>query len=166
MRGTTLTLTELIYRSIVMGAAATALLDLWAILLNRLFGFPLPNWAMVGRWVAHLPAGQFAHEDIGKAAPAGNELAIGWVFHYVVGIAFALATLMIGGAGWAGNPTLPLPLIVGIVTVGCGWFILQPCMGAGIAASRRPHAGRTRLLNVVGHIVFGSGLWFAALAMR
>ncbi len=64
------------------------------------------------------------------------------------------------------NPTLLLPLVVGLVTVGCGWFILQPGLGNGIAASRRPDATRIRLLNIAGHIVFGFGLWLAAVAIK
>jgi Protein of unknown function (DUF2938) len=159
-------ITDFFFRAIVMGVAATALLDLWALLLNRLFGFALPNWAMIGRWVAHLPSGQIMHEDISRAAPAANELTIGWVFHYAVGVLFAMTTLVLGGAAWAETPTWPLPLIVGIVTVGCGWFILQPALGAGIAASRKPDANRIRALNIAGHIVFGLGLWLAAMAVR
>jgi hypothetical protein len=161
-----MSLFDLVWRSIVMGVAATALLDLWAILLNRLFGFGLPNWAMVGRWAAGLSGGKFVHEDIGKAAPVANELGIGWLFHYAVGVVFAMATLVIGGAGWAKNPTLLLPLVVGLVTVGCGWFILQPGLGNGVAASRKPDANRIRLLNIAGHVVFGLGMWLAALAIR
>jgi hypothetical protein len=161
-----MTLADVLFRSLAMGAAATALLDLWALLLNRLFGFGLPNWALVGRWVAHLPSGQVMHEDIGRASPVANERAIGWIFHYGVGVAFALATVLIGGAAWAQAPTLPLPLFVGIVTVGFGWFVLQPALGAGIAAFRKPDANRIRLLNIAGHIVFGLGLWLCALAIR
>jgi Protein of unknown function (DUF2938) len=160
-----MTLTDFLFRSFVMGMAATALLDCWALLLNHLFGFGLPNWAMVGRWVAHLPAGKIRHDDISLASPVANEPTIGWIFHYAVGIVFAMATLVLGGAVWTKSPTLALPLIVGIVTVGCGWFILQPALGAGIAASRKPDASRIRLLNIAGHIVFGLGLWLAALAM-
>ena len=161
-----MTLADLLYRSLIIGASATALLDLWQIALNRLFGFGLPNWALVGRWVGHLPGGTFAHDDIGQSAPVSAEPAIGWVFHYAVGIAFALATLLIGGAAWVKNPTLLLPLVVGLVTVGCGWFILQPCLGAGIAASCKPDANRIRLLNIAGHVVFGFGLWLAAFAIK
>jgi Protein of unknown function (DUF2938) len=160
-----MTFTDFLFRSIVMGIAATALLDLWALLLNRLFGFGLPNWAMVGRWLSHLQRGQFAHDDIGKVPPVSSELMIGWIFHYAVGIAFAAATLAIGGGAWARSPTLPLPMIVGLVTVGFGWFVLQPALGAGIAASRKPDAARIRMLNVIGHGVFGLGLWLAALAL-
>ena len=157
---------EFIWRSVVLGVAATALLDLWALFLQRAFGIPPANWAMVGRWVGHLPEGRLVHDDIGKAASVANELAIGWIFHYAVGIAFAAALLAVWGLGWARMPTLVPALIVGYVTIGCGWFILQPGMGAGIAASKRPNAMQIRLLNVLGHTVFGLGLYGAGLLLR
>jgi hypothetical protein len=157
---------EFLWRSIVLGVAATALLDLWALFLNRAFGIAPPNWAMVGRWVGHLPAGTLVHEDIGKASPVPNELAIGWAFHYLVGIVFAAALLAIWGLGWARSPTFIPALIVGWVTIGCGWFILQPAMGAGVAAMKRPNAMQIRALNILGHTVFALGLYGAALLIR
>jgi hypothetical protein len=39
-------------------------------------------------------------------------------------------------------------------------------MGAGVAASRKPDANRIRILNILAHIVFGLGLWLAAMALR
>ncbi len=157
---------EFLWRSVVLGVAATALLDVWALFLSKAFGIAPPNWAMVGRWVGHLRQGTFVHEDIGRAAPVPNELAIGWVFHYAVGIAFAVALLAVWGLGWARNPTFIPALIVGYVTIGCGWFILQPGMGAGIAAMKRPNAMQIRALNILGHTVFALGLYGAALLVR
>lgn len=157
---------KMIFMTIGMGVGATALLDLWAMALNRIFGFPLPNWAMVGRWVLHLPRGRFVHDSIAEAEPFPNELTVGWVFHYAVGILFAAAVLAIGGMAWANSPTWPIPMFVGLITVGAGWFILQPGMGAGMAASKRPDANRVRMLNVISHIVFGLGLWWSALLLN
>ena len=57
-------------------------------------------------------------------------------------------------------------MLVGFVTIGTGWFILQPAMGGGIAASKRPNANQIRLMSVAGHIVFGLGLYFSALLIR
>lgn len=152
--------------ALVMGVGATVLLDLWALLLNRVFGFGLPNWALAGRWFAHLPSGRFLHADIAASPPVANELKIGWIAHYAVGVLFAAITVLIGGKAWAMMPTWPLPIAVGLITVGCGWFILQPGMGAGIAASKRPDRARVRVLNILGHTVFGLGLWWVALLMR
>lgn len=157
---------EFIVRSVLIGAGATLLLDIWAQLLKRVAGWPAPNWAMPGRWVGHLPSGQLAHQDIARAEPVRNERAIGWIFHYAVGILFAAALLAIWGLDWARNPSFVPALIVGLVTVGCGWFILQPGMGAGVASSKRPNAGMIRLMNVVGHVVFAVGLFATALLTR
>lgn len=157
---------DFLLRAIVIGVGATILFDLWQILLNRTLGIPLPNWAMTGRWFLHLPRGRFVHENIAAAEPMLNELAAGWIGHYLIGVLFAAATLIIGGAGWAKSPTLLPPLIVGWITIGCGWFILQPGMGAGVAASKRPDANRVRLLNIAGHTVFGLGMFLTALLIR
>jgi Protein of unknown function (DUF2938) len=156
---------DLLFRSLVIGLGATVIFDLWGLLLNRAAGIPLPNWALVGRWFAHLPRGRFHHANIAETPPVANERATGWFAHYAVGVSFALATLLIGGADWAKAPTWPLPLLVGLVTVGCGWFILQPGMGAGIAASKKPNAYQIRLLNIAAHTVFGVAMYFVALAI-
>jgi Protein of unknown function (DUF2938) len=157
---------EFLYRAIFIGIGATLLLDLWALLLNRIFGIPAANWGMVGRWFCHLGRAKVFHEDIAKARPFSLELTAGWVGHYLVGILFAAILLALAPSGWSSQPTLMPALLVGLVTVGAGWFILQPGMGAGIAASRRPNAGQIRFLNVIGHIIFGLGLYGSALLIQ
>lgn len=157
---------EVIGRSLAIGIGATALLDLWALFLNRAFGIPLANWAVVGRWFAHLPRGRFMHDTIADTPPVSNELAIGWIMHYLIGALFAAIVLLIWGLDWARYPTLLPALIVGVVTVGCGWFILQPGMGFGMAASKRPNASQVRLIGLINHIVFGFGLWLTAFLTR
>ena len=157
---------EVIGRSLAIGIGATALLDLWALFLNRAFGIPLANWAVIGRWFAYLPRGRFMHDTITDTPPVANELAIGWIMHYLVGALFAGIVLLFWGLDWARNPTLLPALIVGVVTVGCGWFILQPGMGFGLAASKRPNANQIRLVGLINHVVFGLGLWLAALLLR
>lgn len=157
---------EVIGRSLAIGVGATALLDLWALFLNRAFGIPLANWAVIGRWFAYLPRGRLMHDTIADTPPVANELAIGWIMHYLVGALFAGIVLLFWGLDWARNPTLLPALIVGVVTVGCGWFILQPGMGFGVAASKRPNANQIRLVGLINHVVFGLGLWLAALLLR
>jgi len=53
--------TDFLYRTILIGIGATALLDLWALLLNRIFGIPAANWALVRRWFCHLAGGEVFH---------------------------------------------------------------------------------------------------------
>lgn len=152
-------------RAVLIGGFATLVLDLWNVLLNRLGGFPLPNWSVVGRWVVSAAGGKFHRPDIGSAPPVANENAIGWVFHYAVGILFA-AALMVIWPNWSANPGFWPPMIVGWVTILCGWLILAPAMGGGWAHANKPDPMTPRLLNIAGHTVFGLALWIAGLALR
>jgi Protein of unknown function (DUF2938) len=43
------------------------------------------------------------------------------------------------------------------------FFIMQPGLGAGIAASRTPKPNASRLRSVVSHFVFGVGLYASAV---
>jgi hypothetical protein len=63
--------------AVLVGIGGTVILDLWAAFMQRVFNVPATNWAMVGRWVGHMPAGRFVHDTIGKAAPVSGERAIG-----------------------------------------------------------------------------------------
>jgi hypothetical protein len=157
---------DFLYRTVLIGIGATALLDLWALILQRFFKVPAPNWGLVGRWFCHLTEGKVFHDDITIARPYASERAVGWVGHYVIGIVYAGALLAFTRPDWPSAPTLAPALAVGLITVGAGWFLLQPGMGAGIAASKRTNATQIRALNIVGHVVFGFGLYASALLIR
>jgi hypothetical protein len=151
---------------VVIGLGAAAFLDLWSLVRAGLSGTPKPDYAPVGRWLAYLPRGQFFHEAIAKSAPVRGERAIGWIAHYVIGIAFAGILLACFGRAWAQNPTLAPALIVGIGSVAAPFLLMQPGMGAGIAARRMPDPRAARLRSLTTHTVFGIGLYAAGWAAR
>lgn len=156
----------MLLNAVLIGAGGTLVLDLWNTLLNRLLGYPLPDWAMVGRWFGHMPAGRFIHAGKIANTPAiGGERAIGWIAHYLIGIVFALATMLIW-PGWEETPTLPPALIVGWVTILCGWLMLSPGLGNGIAHAATSNPARARLLNIAGHTIFGLGMWATAIVVQ
>ena len=156
----------LILKGILIGVGATALSDLWAQALARAPGMPKPNWALVGRWFRHLPKGTVFHDDIAGAAPHAHENALGWAGHYAVGILYGIIFALIVGPGWFAAPRLLPAWIFAILTVAAGWFLLQPGLGLGWAASKTPRPWRTRALNLVSHTVFGLGLYATALLIR
>ena len=156
---------DFLWRSLVVGIGGTAAMDIWALFLKAAFAQTLPNWGMVGRLFAHVGRGTMFHDDIAKAAPVANESAIGWIAHYVIGIIYAGILIALAGQAWVASPTFMPALVVGLVTVGAGWFILQPGMGAGWAASLRPNPWKTRALNIAAHVVFAAGLYGTALLM-
>jgi hypothetical protein len=147
---------------ILTGIGATALMDLWTIVRNKAFGTAMPNYALVGRWIAHMPAGRLRHASIAKSEPRRGEAVIGWGAHYLIGIAFAGLLAAIAGASWFQSPTLLPALAIGIATVAAPFLVMQPAMGAGIAASRAPNPRVARLQSIVTHAIFGLGLCAAA----
>ncbi len=154
---------EIVTSGVLMGVLATAAMDLWALALNRFAGQPLPNWAMPGRWLAHVPRGVVFHEAIAKASPVPAELQIGWAFHYAVGIVYGIVLAALMGPEWLADPTFLPAWVFSILMVGFGWFLLQPGMGLGWAASKTPNPWKVRGLNLVAHTVFALGLWVGAL---
>jgi hypothetical protein len=158
---------DLLWRSIAIGIGATILMDIWAVILGKLTGSGLPNWGPPGRWLWHLFAkGTVFHDDIGKAEPYKHEVALGWVFHYVVGAIYGIMLVILTGPYWLLAPTFLPAWIWGIVTIAGGWFLLQPGLGIGWAASKTPNANKVRFLGLVAHTVFGFGLYATALLIR
>src|SRR6185295_10430715 len=146
---------------VFIGAGATAVMDLWMLFRTRVLRIPAQSYALVGRWLAGVPRGQFRHERIAASPPVRGELLIGWAAHYLIGIAFAALLLAIWGSDWARQPTLAPALIVGIGTVLAPFLVMQPGMGAGIAAGRTPRPGAARAQSLVTHAIFGVGLYAA-----
>ncbi|HEX7079768.1 MAG TPA: DUF2938 domain-containing protein [Gammaproteobacteria bacterium] len=146
---------------VLVGAGATATMDLWSVVRTRLLGIPALDYGLVGRWLVHLLRGRFRHERIAASPPVRGERRIGWTAHYLIGIVFAAVLLAFWGIDWARRPTLGPALLVGIGSVAAPFFILQPGMGAGIAASRTPRPAAARLQSLITHAVFGVGLYAA-----
>jgi hypothetical protein len=154
---------EFLLRTVLIGVGATLVMDGWALLLVRC-GIPSLNLAFLGRWLGHLPRGQWTHESIARAAPVRGELLIGWCAHYSIGMTFAALLLSTFGMKWARSPSLLPALLVGMVTVLAPLLVLQPALGAGIASSRTATPLFNSVKSLVTHTVYGFGLYLAALA--
>jgi hypothetical protein len=148
--------------SIVIGVGATALMDVWAAFLWRCCRVQSLDYALLGRWIGYIPRGRFRHESIGQAAPVRYERVVGWSAHYTIGVVFAALLLAIWGLEWLRRPTLIPPLIVSSATLVAPFLVMQPAMGAGIAASRTPRPNVARLRSVITHTVYGVGLYASA----
>ncbi|MDQ2701390.1 MAG: DUF2938 domain-containing protein [Pseudomonadota bacterium] len=152
--------------TIIIGAGATATMDLWTLARKSLFDVPLPNYALVGRWIAHMRHGRFRHAAIAATAPSRYEALIGWVAHYLIGMAFASLLTASWGADWLHDPTIAPALVVGVGTVMAPFLLMQPGMGAGIAARLTRRPAIARLHSLTTHAVFGLGLYLFALLLK
>ena len=156
---------EVLVGGVLMGMGGAALMDAWALFVRRAFNVRGLDYAMLGRWIGHLPRGRFVHERIAAAGAVRGERPLGWVAHYSIGVAFAFLVLAIWGLDWARSPTLLPALLIGWVTVAAPWLVMQPAMGAGVAASKTPDPVAARLRNLATHTVYGIGLYASATAL-
>ena len=162
---------KLILPALLVGAGATAVMDLWAVARKHLLCIPLPDYGLVGRWIAHMAlSGRFHHDRISAAPAVRGERAIGWIAHYLTGIVFAALLIALCGIEWLRQPAIGPALLVGVATVAAPFLLMQPGMGAGLAARRTPNPSAARVRSLVTHAIFGLGLyaggWTAALLVR
>jgi Protein of unknown function (DUF2938) len=156
---------EFLVRTLLIGAGATLVMDAWALFLRRL-GVPSLDFGLLGRFIGHLPEGQWVHASIARATPVRGERLLGWGAHYSIGVAFSGLLLAAFGLDWARSPSLLPALGIGVVTVAAPLFVLQPALGAGILSLKTPRPVFNSLKSVVTHLVFGVGLFLSAQATQ
>jgi len=149
---------------ILIGCGATLVMDVWLMLLKQ-FGVQTLNFAFMGRWFGHLFRGRIRHASIAKAEPIPNELLLGWIVHYAVGVTFAGMLVGLVGITWVHKPTWAPAMLIGIGTVAAPFLIMQPAMGSGIAGAKTPAPLKGRLRSITNHAVFGAGLYLSALVV-
>ena len=145
----------------LVGIAATALMDLWSLILKGL-GMATPNYALLGRWVGHMRHGQFMHTRIASSPVIAAERSWGWALHYAIGIAFACLLVAILGPDWLRQPSWQPALALGLLTVVLPLGIMQPAMGAGFASRKTAAPLRSCARSLCNHAVFGLGLYLGA----
>jgi len=159
-------MSDIVLLGLLIGIGATAVMDLWALVVKTLFHAPGLNYGLVGRWVGHLFKGKIVHESILKSEPIQGETVIGWIVHYLTGILFAAGMLLVVNDGWLSQPTLLPAVLTGTLTLLFPFLIMQPSFGMGIAASRAPHPNKARLKSISSHMSFGIGLYVTAVALE
>jgi hypothetical protein len=149
----------------LIGVVATIVMDLWALVAKHGLRLPVSDWALVGRWFAHMPSGKFVHRPIGAAAAVRGELALGWAAHYAIGIVYGIAYRLAAGALSAALPPLVEAVLFALALLVFPWLVMQPALGAGVFASRTPRPAVARLVSVSMHTAFGVGLYLGARAL-
>ena len=152
---------ETALRILLVGIGATLIMDVSGFIQARVFGRTSLDYCLVGRWLGHMVQGRFRHAPIMVAASVRNERLIGWVFHYMTGIVFAMVLIAAQGPAWICNPTLVPALVMGFVSVLAPFFIMQPALGFGVAASKTAVPSVARRRSVITHLTFGLGLFVA-----
>ena len=152
--------------AILIGLGATLTTDLWALFLKHVLKVTAPNYCLVGRWLRHMPEGIFKHSNIASAPQKSAECTVGWIAHYMIGVTFAVAFLVLVGNNWLQHPMLVPAILFGVVTVLAPFFIMQPAFGLGFAASKTPNPAQARLRSLMNHASFGISLYLFGLLVN
>jgi hypothetical protein len=151
--------------SFAIGAGATLVMDAWGEVQKRAYGVPPLDYALVGRWLGYMTKGRLVHASIVGSAPLPGERLLGWMAHYLIGMAFAALLLAMFGIEWAMRPRLVPAMLVGLGTMVVPFLVMQPAFGLGVAASKTPQPQVARLRSLMTHSVFGLGLYLAGLLL-
>jgi hypothetical protein len=145
---------------VLIGIVATIGMDVWALLVKYVLRQPITDWVMIGRWIAYIPKGQYFHSPIAASDKIPDELAIGWIVHYLTGMVYGVLYLFLVQTVFGGSPTIQSALLFGLATLAAPWLIMQPGLGLGVFASKAPKPWLIRLINTSMHLAFGSALYF------
>ncbi len=158
--------TSHLLNAILLGTGATIFMDLVAWVRLRYFAIPSLDYRLVGRWLLSMPRGQIQHQNIMKSPSQPFERSIGWIAHYGIGIVFAFILLAMTGPVWLQNPTILLPLMIGLLSLTFPFFLMQPAFGFGIAAAKIPAPKIARIRSLIAHLSFGLGLYLTGLCLN
>jgi len=148
---------------VVSGIGCCLFLDVWQQALKAATGLPAGNWALVGRWFVEAGHGRFFHDPIAKAPSHPNELAIGWIGHYAVGILYGLVYVVLIEDVLGMKPSLTNGLVFGVASVVVPWFFFMPAMGAGVLGTKTPRPVTASLQSLASHTACGLGLAAGAM---
>lgn len=146
------------FRSLILaGVVTTVLSDLWQRGFMAWIDGSRPDWRGVGRWVLGFRHGRFVDPEVKKRAPEEHENAVGWSFHYIIGVAYAV--LYRAGLKRLGlKPSLLAALTFGVLSMAAPMFCMKPAMGGGLCGchAKRPWIGFFKTLST--HLSFAVGL--------
>ena len=104
------------FKTILVGVGATFTIDCFTFIIS-LFGNSPRGILFVGRWMAYMPQGKFLHHTVIETPAIANELIIGHVAHYCIGITFAFLLVKMFGENWLSKPTFHPALIIAIISL-------------------------------------------------
>ena len=146
----------LTFHIIFVGLLSCLVMDLWQRLLKLTYGINPSDWKIIGRWFIFLILKQKVYNpNIENEKPFKNELIIGWVFHYFIGIVYSLGFFVLMQFFDIFKANLIDGLIFGLVTLVIPWFFMLPVLGKGFLASKTPRPFFISSLSIWSHVAIG-----------
>lgn len=152
----------LAWQLVLIGLGATLCMDLLAWLQWRLWRLSSLDYRLLARWLVGLKQGRLCYERPTALPSVRLEVPLGWLLHYLIGIAWVGLLVLATGTVWLAKPTPGPALLAGLLSLGAPFLLLQPALGLGLAGCRTPFPWRLRLRSGLAHLVFGLGLYGTA----
>ncbi|WP_349295478.1 DUF2938 family protein (plasmid) [Thioclava sp. 'Guangxiensis'] len=158
--------TDIVLFTLVVGIGSTIALDLWGVFTGKIGWMPGTHWPSVGRWIQGLPAGRLVFDGSDTRPFTSSEAATGWIFHYLIGLGYALVIPLVWGTDFIAAPTfLPFFWIGIVISTLAGLVILMPGMGGGVFARKLPNTAGMIAYVLVAHVVFAIAQYLLALML-
>ena len=144
---------------IISGIVATMLFDAFQISLSYAYNINKSRWDLVGRYFFGFVDKIYIREDLESDKPVKNELLIGYIAHYLIGIIYGIIYVTINIL-FFNEPSLILAILFGFITVLGGWCIMMPyAFNLGFFASKKEERFQILTQNLIVHFIFGIGLY-------
>ena len=145
---------------VIAGCFSCIALDMFGRLLLILFKIPEPSWDIVGRRFFYMVRrGVIFNPQISDAMPIAHEVKIGWTFHYLIAVIWAVVFYIL----FISYPLLELSykngLLFGALTTIAPLFIFMPFTGQGVLARKTDTPYLTSLILLARHSVFGLAMF-------
>ena len=152
---------DLVVTGIVAGMLGTVVMDLLNALFARIGLISRIDVKMIGRMSAGWFRGQFRYGHPSAMEPVVNELAIGYVSHYLIGVCLAVPFVICWGA-LVGTAVSPAWICAyGVATTVASVLVVYPSMGLGMLGRKAPEGVRAPLSSLANHVFFGIGMALA-----
>jgi uncharacterized membrane protein YagU involved in acid resistance len=149
----------LIFQGLISGIIATIIFDLFNISLKFAYNIDKPKWNFLGRYFLGYKEGRYIRKSLQEDDDEKNELLWGYIIHYLIGIIYGLFYVFINLLIFD-YPSLLIAYVVGFITVLGAWCYLMPfAYNLGFFASKSDQQFKTLTQNLIGHFIFGTGLF-------
>tara|TARA_E500000081_G_C5871145_1_gene234961 strand:+ start:102 stop:575 length:474 start_codon:yes stop_codon:yes gene_type:complete len=149
----------LVFQGLISGIIATIIFDLFNISLKFAYNIDKPKWNFLGRYFLGYKEGRYIRKSLQEDDDVENELLWGYIIHYLIGIIYGLFYVFINLLIFD-HPSLLIAYVVGFITVLGAWCYLMPfAYNLGFFASKSDQQFKTLTQNLIGHFIFGTGLF-------
>jgi len=149
----------IIVQGFISGLIATILFDLFNHSLNYAYNIDKPKWYLLGRYFIGYKQRRYFRGKLEEDGEEDNEIFWGYIIHYIIGIIYGLFYVCLN-LFFFDYPSLLIAYLFGFITVLGAWCFLMPfAFNLGFFASKSDQQFNILVQNLIGHFVFGTGLF-------